>query len=130
MNWYYFDNSGNKQGPFSSAQLKTLAANGTIQPTTQVTNDSGTVSTANKVKGLFQLSVPNEQTLYSKDGTIVTPRRVVLNGVTISVGQIATVSRTETERVEYPTKPPASPEEEAAGCWGTSSCCWSIIFGD
>jgi hypothetical protein len=51
-NWYYFDNNGQKQGPINSAQLKTLAANGLVTPTTTILTEDGKGSVAGKIKGL------------------------------------------------------------------------------
>lgn len=53
MMWFYYDEAGTKQGPLTSAQLKTLATKGVIKPSTRVATDTGKESTAGKVKGLF-----------------------------------------------------------------------------
>ena len=51
-NWYYFDNNGQKQGPYSGGQLKWLAKNGKITPETIVETEDGKTAPARKVKGL------------------------------------------------------------------------------
>lgn len=50
--WHYYTTTNEKQGPFSSAELKQLALNGVITPETIVENDSGKRAVAHKVKGL------------------------------------------------------------------------------
>ena len=52
MEWYYNDESGEKVGPITSAQLKKLAILGSITPDTMLTTDAGKVSLASNVKGL------------------------------------------------------------------------------
>ncbi|MBR0237370.1 MAG: SHOCT domain-containing protein [Thermoguttaceae bacterium] len=50
--WHYYTTTNEKQGPFSSAELKQLALNGVITPETIVETDSGKRAVAQKVKGL------------------------------------------------------------------------------
>ena len=50
--WHYYTTTNEKQGPFSSTELKQLALNGVITPETIVENDSGKRAVAHKVKGL------------------------------------------------------------------------------
>lgn len=52
MNWYYYDQNGEKIGPISSADLKALAAQGIITPETKVENQNGRSALAGKVNGL------------------------------------------------------------------------------
>ena len=51
--WYYCDEDGNKQGPFTSAELKQLARVGAVWPSTQIETGDGRTSVASKIKGLF-----------------------------------------------------------------------------
>src|SRR2546421_6283709 len=52
--WYYTPNGKKKLGPFSSAQIKTLAASGKIQPDDMLLQEGSSRWTpARSVKGLF-----------------------------------------------------------------------------
>ena len=51
MEFFYLEKTGEKRGPVNAAQLKTLAANGTITPET-VIEAGGRTLPASKVKGL------------------------------------------------------------------------------
>lgn len=51
-NWFYYDSNANKLGPINNAQLKILAANGTIRPDTIVEMEDGKSGRAGKIKGL------------------------------------------------------------------------------
>jgi hypothetical protein len=62
-----------------------------------------------------------EVTFYNNNGTIVTNKRLVLNGVTVATSQIATFTRTRTDET---IPPPMS--EEAKGAMGGG--CLGIIF--
>lgn len=53
MNWFFYDKTGKKQGPITSAQLKSLAAVGTIVPSTRIATETGREMTADKITGLF-----------------------------------------------------------------------------
>jgi len=50
--WYYYDNDGQRQGPYSGGQIKRLAKNGKIAPETVVETEGGKSVPAEKVKGL------------------------------------------------------------------------------
>lgn len=54
--WHYYTSTNEKQGPFSSAELKQLALNGVVTPETIVETDSGKRAVAQKVKGLVFLT--------------------------------------------------------------------------
>jgi len=54
--WHYYDSNGQKQGPFSSGQLKWLAKNGKITPETTIENEDGKTAPAGKVQGLTFLA--------------------------------------------------------------------------
>lgn len=56
--WFYYDNAEKKCGPISVAELKSLAANGTVTQDTLIENHIGKQSKASNVKGLSFLSVP------------------------------------------------------------------------
>jgi len=51
-NWFYYDHSGQKQGPITDGQLKELAMRGTISPQTVVETEAGKSAPAGKIKGL------------------------------------------------------------------------------
>jgi ankyrin repeat protein len=50
--WFYFDEQGQKQGPYNGGQLKWLAKNGKICPETIIETEAGKTAPARKVKGL------------------------------------------------------------------------------
>lgn len=52
MAWFYYTQSG-KQGPYSVAELKALAANGTLGPEMVVENGQGQQALAGSVGGLL-----------------------------------------------------------------------------
>ena len=56
--WYYYDDALVKKGPYTAAQLKQLAAEGTILPTTRIVTGDGKNSLARNVKGLFPENRP------------------------------------------------------------------------
>ena len=51
-NWYYFNKSGEKIGPITSAALKAYAQQGHITPETIIESETGRQVTADKVQGL------------------------------------------------------------------------------
>jgi len=51
-NYFYTDANGQKQGPYSSGQLKELAKTGRITPETVIETDDGKKAKAGKVQGL------------------------------------------------------------------------------
>ena len=51
-NYFYTDASGQKQGPYSSGQLKELAKTGRITPETMIETEDGKKARAGKVQGL------------------------------------------------------------------------------
>lgn len=57
-NFFYFDPSGQKFGPVNDAQLKILAAQGTISPQTQLETDTGHKGFAGQIPGLFAAPAP------------------------------------------------------------------------
>jgi len=52
-NFFYTDANGQKQGPVNDQQLKALAAQGIITPSTPMETDSGHKGTAGQLPGLF-----------------------------------------------------------------------------
>ena len=52
MSWYYYDNEGQKKGPFSGDQLKELVKQGLVTRETRIENDKGQSGPAKKVPGL------------------------------------------------------------------------------
>lgn len=52
-NFYYTDANGQRQGAFTSSQLKALVAQGIITPDTPLETDTGHKGLAGQVKGLF-----------------------------------------------------------------------------
>ncbi|MCL2117838.1 MAG: NINE protein [Planctomycetaceae bacterium] len=52
-NFFYTDANGQKQGPINDAQLKTLAAQGIVTPTTSLETESGHKGVASQIPGLF-----------------------------------------------------------------------------
>jgi hypothetical protein len=58
--WHYYDNDGQKQGPYSDVQLRGFAKQGTITPETRIENEDGKSVLARKVKGLtFSEAAPS-----------------------------------------------------------------------
>ena len=57
-NWFYIDANGQKQGPVSDSQLKTLAEQQVIQPNTLLATDTGKRGTAGQIRGLFPADSP------------------------------------------------------------------------
>ncbi|MDR3233703.1 MAG: DUF4339 domain-containing protein [Planctomycetaceae bacterium] len=53
INWYYYDNNGEKQGLITHEALKDLAANGVITPQTRLETESGKQGIAGQIKGLI-----------------------------------------------------------------------------
>jgi len=51
--WFYYDNAGQKQGPVTGGQLKSLAQSGHITPETVIETDNGKTAKAGKVQGLM-----------------------------------------------------------------------------
>ena len=51
-NYFYFDENGNRNGPVNEQQLKELATQGTINPSTPMETDTGHKGTAGQVPGL------------------------------------------------------------------------------
>ena len=51
--WYYYDEDGVKQGPFTAAELKQHARVGAVRPNTRIETGDGRTSVASKIKGLF-----------------------------------------------------------------------------
>lgn len=61
MNWYYYDDNGNRLGPIDDSMLKTLAGTGIIGPASIIENASGARCTAREIKGLeFKGHVPKK----------------------------------------------------------------------
>jgi|GEM_PF-2238519 len=61
--WFYYDNSGQKQGPITDGQLKELAMRGTITAQTVIETESGKSAPAGKIKGLtFRGTTPPRAT--------------------------------------------------------------------
>jgi TM2 domain-containing membrane protein YozV len=52
-NWFYYDNNGQKQGPYTGGQLKHLVKTGTITPVTIIETETGEQRKARKIIGLF-----------------------------------------------------------------------------
>ena len=52
-NYFIIDAKGQRQGPFDEQQLKTLASNGNITPTTPMETDTGHKGVAGQIPGLF-----------------------------------------------------------------------------
>lgn len=50
--WYYFENDGQKRGPYSHAQLMQIVQQGTIMRETFVEDQNGRICAAEEVKGL------------------------------------------------------------------------------
>ena len=66
--WYYYDEDGVKQGPFTAAELKQHARVGAVRSNTQIETGDGRTSVASKVKGLF----PEPPSIFSGDFLPVT----------------------------------------------------------
>ena len=60
--WFYYDIQNSKIGPITSAQLKSLAAKGVINPDTVIETDADRKSTAGKIQGLVFLPLPQQPT--------------------------------------------------------------------
>ena len=51
-NWYYYDASGNKNGPVRASALKALAQQGIVTPETIIENEQGRAVKASDVRGI------------------------------------------------------------------------------
>jgi hypothetical protein len=69
-NFFYYDTNGQKQGLFTSQEVKALAEQGIITPGTALESDSGHRGVASQIKGLFPV-VPASSQNY---GTTVQPQ--------------------------------------------------------
>ena len=59
-NFFRYDASGQKRGPFNEQQLQALAAHGKILPTTPLETDTGYKGTAGQIPGLqFNTAAPS-----------------------------------------------------------------------
>ncbi|MDR0522601.1 MAG: hypothetical protein LBH00_12230 [Planctomycetaceae bacterium] len=58
-NFFYFDSTGTKQGPVTSAQLKVLTQQGIITPDTRLETDTGHTGQAKQIQGLFPPPEPS-----------------------------------------------------------------------
>lgn len=56
--FFYFDASGQKQGPVNDQQLRALAAQGVINPQTPLETDTGHKGQAGQIPGLFAAPAP------------------------------------------------------------------------
>lgn len=52
MNWFYYDENGEKQGPVSGTIIKALAKSGLITRHTKIENENGRVALAKQVRGI------------------------------------------------------------------------------
>ena len=102
-NWYYFNKSGEKIGPITSAALKALAQQGHITPETIVEFEDGRIFTADKVHGItimpptvwevqtkngsFEQIYINELLALIKKGQVSRMTWVKQNGVKLRAGQ-------------------------------------------
>jgi TM2 domain-containing membrane protein YozV len=57
-NFFYFDQTNQKQGPVNEQQLKVLAAQGVIGPNTPLETDNGYQGVAGQIRGLFTTASP------------------------------------------------------------------------
>ena len=62
-NWFVYDNDGMKKGPVTSAQLKSLANSGKINPNTIIESENGHKGRAGLIKELFTSERPLESSL-------------------------------------------------------------------
>ena len=68
--WFYYDSSGQKQGPVTGGRLKGLAQAGLITPETMVETEKGKTVPAKKVKGLkFLVAMLPESPFPAEPGT-------------------------------------------------------------
>ena len=58
-NFFYYDANGQKQGLINDEQLKALAAQGLITPTTPLETEGGHKGTAGQIRGLFAPAPPS-----------------------------------------------------------------------
>ena len=69
VDYFYTDTSGKKQGPIKEQQLRKLAAQGTIYPSTPVETTSGHKGTAKQIPGIrFNGANPNPFTATERAG--------------------------------------------------------------
>ena len=71
--WFYYDETGEKQGPFTQRQLKNLAEQGIITPKTQVENSEGQSSLARKIKGLKFPSLTSDASEPGGESSVIAP---------------------------------------------------------
>jgi TM2 domain-containing membrane protein YozV len=58
-NFFYYDQTNQKQGPVSEQQLKELAAQGVLGPHTPMETDTGHQGVAGQIPGLFPAAAPS-----------------------------------------------------------------------
>jgi hypothetical protein len=58
--YFFYDQSNQKQGPFNEQQLKELSAKGIIDPKTQLETKSGYKTKAGQIPGVFQGGTKHE----------------------------------------------------------------------
>ena len=59
MNWFYYDQQGQKIGPITDSELRELIDQGLILPDTKLETDSGHTGKARQVPGLFAAARQN-----------------------------------------------------------------------
>ena len=92
-NFFYFDQTGQRQGPLNESQVKQLAMQGIIRPSTSIETDTGRKGTAGQIPGLFPVE-PNP--------FVIAPRSSVQSG-------IVTLTKTTVDYCDF-----IHPEDEIA----------------
>lgn len=72
MNWFYYTENGEKQGPVSGAIIKALAKSGLITRHTKIENENGRVAFAGQVRGIVFPEASSPQGL-RKDEIVLQP---------------------------------------------------------
>jgi len=72
--WHYYDENGNKIGPFRGRELKELAQQGKIAPGTRVEDENGQIALAKQVTGLtFSEATPPPSPAAKEPSSVVVP---------------------------------------------------------
>ena len=119
-NWFYIDANGQKQGPVSDSQLKTLAAQGIIQPDSPLATDTGKKGTAGQIRGLFPVASSAPAPPVEKDPW---DWGIPASEVT------SLVAESQTSSASPPPKPAASSRQRQRRSGGSINTylVWSII---
>ena len=92
--FFYYDANGQKYGPVDDQQLKSLAAQGVINPNTPMKTDTGHKGTAGQIPGLFTAAPPPVR---EQNPPVTTPHPYPLTAQTTSQDDNSSNAKTKTQ---------------------------------